>query len=476
MIHGSKPGCSRIHEELQARLAELNSLPTSYIEPLDIKTAQVAPSLSAPSRPLGVHICAPCVLPAESLSLGRVSSWVQPGAPIKLLLAFPEYEDDCVAAQSIMRLTRVEASIRSVDIPPSSPSEQLLESTLSIDRIARAAVITLRVPATLPEGSLVIVSSITLAGVPLVSRSPFPLVIAVMSRHGLSGRGFVELVGSFGAANHTPAVSDYGVLYIPRYNSPDVLIFSDDFVPQGTLLLAKLGLSDRTRAAAVDDESQTLLLSDFSDDQSIIVSVDLPTSSVKWRTSPGDFSTCGQLAVLRGRGVFVATSCENYRVHVHRLVDGVRIASATATSRTSFVAYDAISELVFIGFQNAVWAYTWNGTELAQLGKVELAGTTRDARPMAVVPPSHTSSSHSHLVVGTFCKQDLLVLCLPSTPSPGALEEICCVESVAGPGALAGIAADAAGTSLVMCLVSARPTPLTCVAWPLEGLPPRSCY
>jgi hypothetical protein len=471
-----------LYEKLQGNLAELNRLPTSYIEPLDIKTALVAPSMSAASRPLDARIFAPGATSAESLSLGRVSSWVQPGGLIKLRLALLECEDDCVAAevaaQSIMRLARVDASVRSAPEPPSSLTEQLLEPLFSTAASAGCVVVRLPVPATALAGSSITVHGITLAGMPVVSHPPFPIVVSVMRRRGLQRMGTYDISGSFDAGNHTPAVSDDGVLYIPRYDSPDVAIFTDDLVQQGTLMVSDLGLSFHTRVAAVDTESQTLLLSDFNKDKSIIAAVDLSTSIVKWRTTPGDFSTCGQLAVMKGRGVFVATSCDDFQIHVHRLVDGIRIASATATSRTSYVAYDAVSGLIFVSYGYSVWAYSWDGSALALLGKVKQVSTTRDARPMAVVPPSNAGSSHSHLVVGTYGRDRLHVMCLPASVHATALEEIAAVEEAVAPasGALAGMAADATGTSVVLCRLMHRPAQFHVVAWPLLGIPEHACY
>ena len=127
----------------------------------------------------------------------------------------------------------------------------------------------------------------------------------------------------------------------------------------------------------------------------------MASRAVRWATAPGLIKGARGIAVLPQHGVVFVSSYFTLKLHAHRLLDGVQIASVKVPNCT-FLASDPATATVYVssydGGVGSVVAYRWNGAKLVKEGTMEAAGTTGHFRPLAVIPPPplacapHTSS------------------------------------------------------------------------------------
>jgi hypothetical protein len=152
---------------------------------------------------------------------------------------------------------------------------------------------------------------------------------------------------------------------------------------------------------------------------------------------------------------------------VHRLSDGVRVASAVAKCAT-YAAADPASRTVYVSTgvhpSWVVSAFRWDGAALVADGVVGAAGTAGDYRPLAVMPPTPCQHT-SYLVVGTRREPILRVLSLPDR----RLVHTHTLEGMK----LTGLAADPSGTALAVCDYASNA--IHVLPWPLPGMPPLQC-
>ena len=195
-------------------------------------------------------------------------------------------------------------------------------------------------------------------------------------------------------------------------------VFADDGAPLPMLPLAELGLSSGSRAAAIDATSHTLYLGDDAGLEEgggggCLTSVDLVTGCPLWVTPPGSFRSCGGIGVLRGgvggSDVLVASSSVDCAIHVHRVADGLRIASVSTSAPPRAVAVDSARATAYVSVGDAVVAYAWDAAKerLEKHGALGSAGVGGGAaRILAFMPPAS-------LVIGTLRSPELIVLSLP---------------------------------------------------------------
>jgi hypothetical protein len=260
----------------------------------------------------------------------------------------------------------------------------------------------------------------------------------------------------------TPAITRQGTLCAPRFGSHDVVVVAADGTLLPSLPLAALGLSPYTRCAAFVETTCALLLADANGASSKLVAVDAASRALRWSASLND--GCWGIAVLPAQGVVILSDGSNSKLCVHRLSDGVRVASANAVFASYFTA-DPASGTVYASIgarpSRVVSAFRWDGAALVAEGVVEAAGNISTWRPLAVMPPTpglHTS----YLVVGTRDKPTLRVLSL----SDRRLVHTHTLEGME----VTGLAADPSGAALAVCDRASKA--IHVLPWPLPGMPP----
>lgn len=190
----------------------------------------------------------------------------------------------------------------------------------------------------------------------------------------------------------------------------------------------------------------------------------------------------------------MACSYSSNAIHVLRLADGARIATAVASS-PSDIAADPRTGTVFVASDGSdgdvVTAWQWTGKALLPRGPVEAAGIEPSRRLVTVMPPAPGKTA-SHLVVGTSSQCDVRVLSLPSLelvgatflafPPPPSLEPPPDparrrslrggggADTQDGPKDVWGLVACPSGTAVMVCRPGAS-SALSILPWPLPGLP-----
>jgi hypothetical protein len=322
---------------------------------------------------------------------------------------------------------------------------------------ARGAVgVSVAIPESTGSGAEVVVSSVAVAGQPVRGGQALPVRLHLT-------RGMHAPLVMTGAAfkyTSTPVITE-GTLYAPLYDSSDVLVFSADGTPEPSLSLVGLGLSTKTASAAFVEAAGTLLLADTNGASSKLVAVEVVSRAVHWSTALG--GSCYGMAVLPAQGAVVVSDFKYNMLRVHRLSDGVRVASAEAVSPT-YVATDPASGTVFANTRAfpswVVSAFRWDGAALVAEGVVEAAGTADRGRTLAVMPPTYGRHT-SYLVVGN-CNPTLRVLSLPDR----RLVHTHTLEGIE----VTGLAADPSGTALAVCDAASKA--LHVLPWPLPGMMP----
>jgi hypothetical protein len=253
-----------------------------------------------------------------------------------------------------------------------------------------------------------------------------------------------------------------GEMFAPLRPSATVLVFAADGTPVPPWPLVALGLSTRTTSAAFVEATGTLLLADAYGASSKLVAVDAARRAVRWSAALG--GSCYGIAVLPAQGVVVVSNYADYKLHVHRLSDGVRVASTEAAYPT-YVASVPASGTVYactgVYPSCKVSAFRWDVAALVSEGVVEAAGTADNSRPLAMIPL--TPARHTpYLVVGTYRQPTLRVLSLPN-------RRLVHTHTLEGMEVM-GLAADPSGTALAVC--DARSKAIHVLPWPLPGMPP----
>jgi hypothetical protein len=381
---------------------------------------------------------------------------VRPGRPLQFELALCD-DYPCrapaeleAAAASLAFHARVAVSLET------GTESQQLQATL-VPAVGVAAV-SVAIPESADRGAEVVIGSVTVAGQPVTGGHALPVRLRVI-------RGMHAPLMIPGAANDrvsAPVISRDGVLYVPLDTSAAVLVFDADGTPLSPLPLATMGLSTHTVASAFVEATGTLLLADVNGASSKLVAVDATSRAVRWSAALGD--GCFGIAVLPAQDVVVVSDPDYNKLHVHRLSDGVRVASAKA-KQAAYVAADPASGFVYVSTgahpSCGVSAFRWDGAALVAEGVVESAGTADNLRPLAVMPP--TPGRHtSYLVVGTFGESTLLVLSL----SNRRLVHTHTLEGIE----VLGLAADPSGIALAV--YDAASETIHVLPWPLPGMPP----
>jgi hypothetical protein len=380
---------------------------------------------------------------------------VCPGRPLQFELALSD-DYPCRAPAELEAAAASLAFHARVDVSLETGAEsQPLRAMLMVSASGVVAV-SVAIPESAVRGAEVVVSSVIVAGQPVTGGQALPARLRVIrGMHApLSIKDAIR-------GSSTIAITQHGALYAPRYASPDVVVIAADGTLLPSLSLVTLGLSSLTRSAAFVDATGTLLLADDHEDSSKLVAVDAASRAVRWSAALG--GSCFGIAVLPLQGVVILSDCGNSKLHVHRLSDGVRVASAEAAFPT-YVAADPASGTVYASTGGhtscVVSAFRWDGAALVAEGVVKAVGTADHWRPLTVMPPipgRHTS----YFIVGTRMTPNLRVLSLPDR----RLVHTHTLEGMV----VTGLAADPSGTALAVC--DHTTATIHVLPWPLPGMP-----
>jgi hypothetical protein len=511
-----RSACQRLHSRLDALEGAVNALPAEPVEPAAIvftlETPDPAPpgSQSATASNLG-SVEGMRAITAAAVKVGPLPGFARAGSlltfTVECIEGFLECGRAADEANAVLgRLLRVSVSLlpcvsslrESPQLPPplarpasggaaaarnshptllvgrqeSMPCSHVaafpesvaypLKVSVGYERTGCCrAVVSITVPLGVPHGSAVQINSVAVAGAPSTHVPGFPLSVIVVG--GLAAP--LDLADVVHGFSTQPCSSIGGTLYLPDEGCAYLRCFGPAGQAKEPLALSRLHLSDKACVAAVDDSLGVLILGDANDRKSKIVAVDTATLRVLW--TAGAFNSCGGVALLPQHGVVVASSYKSDFIHVHRLADGARIATATAPDPT-YVAADPATGTVYVSSDEEVRAWRWDGSALVPLGRIVAALAAASRRPLAVLPPA-PGKSLSHLVVGEGGQPGISVLALPAhtlvcdvlIPDARGRDAPCSVWGLAG---------DPTGTALLVCDPVERS--LCVLPWPLPGMPP----
>jgi hypothetical protein len=425
------------------------SMPHDFVEPLVLEF-----SSSTDGIQIGC-LLAPYAVHADYVTVDKVPDFVRPGHALSFHLSlsdgYPRRSpaELKVATESLVHHTLVKATL--IIGETTHPLNGLVVCS-DDDTIVRA---TVSIPEDAPEASCVEITAVLVTGNPVTRGCILPARITVVS--GM----FAPLqltVGAKGWTFPTITISLNATLYVPLYDSPDILTFSADGSPQPPLSVASLGMSSLTRVAAFVEATGTLLFADSNGASSKLVSVNEATKAATWLVSLR--GGCYGMAVLSAHGVIVVGDNAGGMLHSRRLSDGSRISSTAARS-PFFVTADSASATVYVNTNFEVSIFKWDGAELVAKGRLDAAGSTGKHRPLAVVPP--TPGKHTPcLIVGTYGTPALRVLSLPDL-------RVIHEHTLWGIKVM-GMATDSAGTVLAVCDYVSKAVQV--LPWPLPGMPP----
>lgn len=437
--------------------------PLEPVEPTGILFRMLA------SQNIGEVVSVSC-MSATSLAVQDVPRYARPGEPLRFSVramnAPPlgsELEDGAVG--KLARLLRVHATVDGADEAEGCS----IYARMSVSSDHLSVLIDIPVPSATPLGSFVSIESIFVAGHIDACTPGLPLKVAVVG--GVAPHTRVEGVNGY---NTRPCSSPEGKMFLADEGAPSMRVLSSTGAVKEVVDVTALGLSLAATVVAFDSKTDTLLIADKNGRRSKLVSVCPRTYAVKW--TAGSFNDCVGIAILSQHGVAVACSYQNNALHVHRLADGARIATAMTLS-PSDISADPSTGTVYVACDgndgDIVASWVWCGKKLTSRGPVDAAGVMPSRRLVTVVPPSFDRSA-SYLVVGTTNSRSVCVLSLPDLRLIGnaTLPDTLTGDARAR-GAAAnvwGIVACASGTALMVC----RPALEHCVnveAWPLVGLP-----
>jgi hypothetical protein len=344
--------------------AFLATLPHGPVEPSLLRLELDEGALLSSIRTAGT-VLAPRGVHAADVVVRGIPLHVRPGRPLQFELALCD-DYPCrapaeleAAAASLAFHARVGVSLET------GAESQSLQATLSPAFGGESAVsVSVAIPESAGRGAEVVVSSVTVVGQSVMRGRMLPSRLRLV-------RGLYAPLLIKGAANDypsSPAITPEGTLYAPLSTSLTVLVFNADGTPLSPLPLAAIGLSTNTRTAAIVEATGTLLLADCNGASSKLVAVDAASRAVRWSVTLG--GDCRGIAVLPVQGVVIVSDCTRSKLHVHRLSDGVRVASAVALY-PSYVAADFASGTVYASTgahpSYGVSAFRWDGVAPAHL-------------------------------------------------------------------------------------------------------------
>ena len=322
--------------------------------------------------------------------------------------------------------------------------------------------VTVVIPAHSPVSSIVVVDSAELFGLPVLAVAELRAVV----NRGMVAPATLPIEEAFGGGCvHTLSFGSDDTLFVPRYGSETVARYSSDGAPLAPIRQVDLGLSTHTVASATAslEGLELLLLGDCGGglaNRVVAVNVDIPELSVRWSTP---VKHCLGLAPLAARGLVVASSYDSKCLHILRLSDGSEVNRVPIRGHPLYLASDAASGTVFLsvrGYEGydsngVVLALEWCDGTLVKTGVV----SSQLAHAVAVVPPSYTSGV-PYLVCARRESSSIFVYRVPDF----ALIHTHKLEHAN----IAGLTADASGTSIVVCDNTAKA--LLVLEWPLEGM------
>jgi hypothetical protein len=444
--------CTALVSQFNELLAQIGStLPRGPFEPPTLAIARSAGSL------LGSTVSAPSAPTASDVVI-RAPSFVNPCAPVSCELALSGFyaaSCPCDADASLAALSFhgdvtgrfVLAGIPSAPIPPTA---------IQLDATSRCVRFTFAVPVranketgTDPHGSVAerdhfLIEGASVAGVAVpASELPLSVLFTVPMRAPQVLRG---ASGTYSFA----AVSERGRVYSPK-GAAEVLVFEPDGTP-----LPSLSLASSKNGAAVDEATQTLLLTEHNyGSPATLDALDLNTGLKRW--SKSDVGGFG-IGVLRKSGLVACASTSGNAVRVHRILDGEMVATIKVDYPIN-VAVDPVTDEIIAAGARDVFSVVWTGKELEHKGKIDAAGEGSNQRLVTVVPPA-LHKRRSHLVAAVFGTPTLRIVSLPD-------HTLICEHTFAPRLSIVGLAAAPTGTALLLSCGG----DLHVFSWPLPGMP-----
>ena len=461
------------HAALSTRLdgmeTQLQALPTAVVEPPFVGLVMDVPALLSSIASFG-HIIAPLAITADDIRVDSAPSCVLPGDSLRLKLslgvrhASQSTEELQVSLGRLAGCTLIESTLEGPGVEP-----QHLLATLSVGTTQRCLVVSLEVPSSAARALRIVIGPLSVAGQPV---SAPPLVLQV--RRGVNPPLLLKYDSRSWPT--TPCISSGdGSIYCPPGQDSEVTVFDADGITLPGLPVASLGLTKFTWYSAFSQgDAPSLLLADSTISNatpclSRLVAIDPASRTVRWTTPSESFNgICMGIAVLPSLGVVVAR--RGGFLSAHRLSDGSRVGTLGDPSETYFIAADPVTGALFGGDHTpggmrsvCAWSCASEGAGIliTLCGPVAAAGTRQGVRTLAVVPPA-PGKAISHLVVGTHCTSELLVLTLPGL----ALVHTHALEGMR----VSGLAADPWGQAIAVCDIYSKM--LHVLAWPLPGMPP----
>lgn len=436
----------------------LGDLPLSPAEPINIDFVS-----EAISEVIGVVSAMPGFFPT-AVALSPIPPSVQRGRSLELRLALADHDANGASIDHeldfLAQQVWIEARLHSASPAPSS--DFICESCdlpVEISAVAsrRLVAISLKIPESCPDGSIVELRRLAVSGRPLHLDAVY---IAV--RHG--GMDVPLRLDDCAIDEITvPAVALDGTLYVPK--GENVLVFSHDGHALHPIAVEDFGFSEVCVVALVDDDA-TLLLSSASSNTSV-VALDLASRDIKWKQSfEGDAGMgisplmyCYGMGIDLHNGVVLVSSNGNSCFSALRISDG-KLLSQVSVHDPSLAVADASSGTVYFNSDRSVSALSWDSssTSFSAPEDVKSIEATTNNRLVAVVP---SASSCAHLVVGTYGRPDLCIFSLPDC----RLVRKHCLKDVE----VTGLASDPTGTCLVVCDCNSMAVHV--LPWPLEGAP-----
>ena len=273
------------------------------------------------------------------------------------------------------------------------------------------------VPETALDGASVVISAVTVAGLPVPSAA---LPARVCVSRGIQVPMLIKRAAN--SYTSTPAISLTGVLVAPDSLSCDcVPVFDADGSSLPSLDISNLGLPSESRVRSVSiahppgSLSEVLYLASGCN----LLALDMDSRNVLWKFETDALEVLSMgLATLPTQGALIVSDYTNWRLHTHRLSDGSRMCTAHVGSKVSHVAADASTDMVFASTAaRGVVAYTCDGGALATCDRFAAGGLSGSFIVLAVTPPSRgpdVAERPACLVACDFDSPLLFVYELPS--------------------------------------------------------------
>jgi hypothetical protein len=265
------------------------------------------------------------------------------------------------------------------------------------------------------------------------------------------------------------AIAADGTLYAPRTDCDTVLIYAADGTPLPPLKVSDYGLSRFTRAAAFDDESQTLVLADCDGNTSetLCVAINMRSRELLWRSS--EAPSTANVAILVNFRVVVASSYLRDLVSVFSLNTGIQLCTL-GVGMVGFLAAHPTEPIVYASTFGTVTQLRWTATESGAGGAIDSDGvaltwTGASHIALAVVSaPGTTATGNTgaaFLVAAKRGDDKLRVFALPQVSFVHEHE----LHGMT----ITGLAADPTGASLEV--VDSATGSAHVLAWPLSSMP-----